>query len=580
MSSLAKLQAAKSLDDLAAILGYKPAALAYLLYHLPTAQKYTAFAIPKRDGTPRDILAPTPKLKLLQRRLANVLYLALADIDKAGSPRRHLSHGFAKHLSIVTNANVHRRRRFVLNLDLKDFFPSINFGRVRGMFIKDKRFTLDPKIATLIAQIACHDDVLPQGSPCSPVISNIIGHLLDIRLVRFAKAQKCTYSRYADDITFSTNAKAFPADVAAPIVGSVHDWTLGAALLKEIDKAGFVVNPAKTRMQYRGSRQMTTGLLVNEMPNITPEYYRTVRAMCWSLFSSGTYYRMMPATLAGGKLGDPDVKEAATSLAALQGRLGHVYHVRDQVDTRTSAEKKGEKTSTATRRLYIRFLFYRNFVVAPKPLIIPEGKTDSVYLRAAMEKLTAYHPQLGVMEKGNFKPAVKFMNFTSTVHDVLQIGNGAGDLLHFIRKFSDALKHYRHRPLPNPIIVLIDNDDGAKDIFSIAKNLGAPNISRASNDPFYRLAANLYLIKTPEIGAKGTSCIEDSFDPALLKTVIDGKVFDPNKKHGEAGKYGKARFAEKVVKPQKDTINFSKFAGLLDRIVAALDDYAANPPPP
>ena len=76
MSSLAKLQSAKSLDDLAAILGYKPAALAYLLYHLPIAKKYTAFTIPKRDGKPREILAPTPKLKLLQRRLANVLYLA------------------------------------------------------------------------------------------------------------------------------------------------------------------------------------------------------------------------------------------------------------------------------------------------------------------------------------------------------------------------------------------------------------------------------------------------------------------------------------------------------------------------
>jgi hypothetical protein len=219
-------------------------------------------------------------------------------------------------------------------------------------------------------------------------------------------------------------------------------------------------------------------------------------------------------------------------------------------------------------------------LVAPKPLIIPEGKTDSVYLRAAMEKLTAYHPQLGAMDKRKFKPALKFMNFSSTVHDVLQIGNGAGDLLHFIRKYPEALKHYRHRPLPNPVIVLIDNDDGAKDIFSIAKNLGAPNILRTSTDPFYRLAANLYLIKTPEVGAKGTSCIEDLFDPALLKTIIDGKVFDPNKKHGEPGKYGKARFAEKVVQPQKDTIDFSKFAGLLDRIVAALDDYTANPPPP
>lgn len=136
---------------------------------------------------------------------------------------------------------------------------------------------------------------------------------------------------------------------------------------------------------------------------------------------------MVPAALAGGKLGDPDVKEAATSLATLQGMLGHVYHVRDQVDPRTSAEKKGEKTATATRHLYIRFLFYRNFVVAPKPLIIPEGKTDSVYLRAAMEKLTTFHPQLGAMDKGKFRPAVKFMNFSAAIHDVLQIGNGAGD---------------------------------------------------------------------------------------------------------------------------------------------------------
>lgn len=576
MSSLAKLQAAKSLDDLAAILGYKQATLAYLLYRLPATQKYTAFTIPKRDGTPREILAPTPKLKLLQRRLANVLYLALADVDKVGSPRRHLSHGFAKHLSIVTNANVHRRRRYVLNLDLKDFFPSINFGRVRGMFIKDKRFSLEPKIATLIAQIACHDDVLPQGSPCSPVISNIVGHLLDIRLVRFAKAQKCTYSRYVDDITFSTNAKVFPADVAAPIVGSDHEWTLGAALLKEIDKAGFVINPAKTRMQYRGSRQVTTGLLVNEKPNILPEYYRTVRAMCWSLFNKGSYYRVVPAALAGGKPGDPDVQEIVTSLAPLQGMLSYVYHVRDQFDQRPSTEKK--KEATATRKLYHRFLFYRNFVVAPKPLIIPEGKTDSIYLRAAMEKLTAYHPQLGVMDKAKFKPALKFMNFSSTVHDVLQLGNGAGDLFHFIRKYPETLKQYRHRPLPSPVIVLIDNDDGAKEIFGVAKQLGATGISLTSKDAFYRLGPNLYLIKTPEMALEGKSCIEDLFDPALLKTEIDGKRFDANKKHGELGKYGKQRFAEKVVQPQKDTIDFSKFSGLLHRIVAVLNDYMANPP--
>ena len=128
----------------------------------------------------------------------------------------------------MTNAYIHKRRRYVLNLDLEDFFPSFNFGRVRGFFIKDKHFALHERVETIIAQIACHDNELPQGSPCSPVISNLIAHLLDVRLARLAKAHKCTYSRYADDITFSTNRKEFPSDLAAPAHeprhsgGSVH----------------------------------------------------------------------------------------------------------------------------------------------------------------------------------------------------------------------------------------------------------------------------------------------------------------------------------------------------------------------
>ena len=120
-----------------------------------------------------------------------------------------------KKRSILTNATLHKRRRYVLNLDLEDFFPSITFGRIRGFFIKDKHFALQEKVATVIAQIACFNNELPQGSPCSPVLSNLIGHLLDTRLARFARLYKCTYSRYADDITFSTSRKDFPAELVA-----------------------------------------------------------------------------------------------------------------------------------------------------------------------------------------------------------------------------------------------------------------------------------------------------------------------------------------------------------------------------
>ena len=123
---------------------------AYIMYHIHDAAKYYEFEIPKRGGgTPR-IKAPEPRLQLLQRRLANLLYLCLEDIDKVGTPRRPLSHGFARSLSIVTNASAHKRRRYVLNPDLKDFFSSVNFGRLRGVLMKDKRFELHPKVATVV----------------------------------------------------------------------------------------------------------------------------------------------------------------------------------------------------------------------------------------------------------------------------------------------------------------------------------------------------------------------------------------------------------------------------------------------
>jgi RNA-directed DNA polymerase len=79
---------------------------------------------------------------------------------------------------------------------------SFNFGRVRGFFISNNDFKLSPKVSTLIAQIACHQNELPQGSPCSPVITNLITHILDVRLTQQAKKYGCKYSRYVDDITF------------------------------------------------------------------------------------------------------------------------------------------------------------------------------------------------------------------------------------------------------------------------------------------------------------------------------------------------------------------------------------------
>src|SRR5205085_12448911 len=138
-----------------------------------------------------------------------------------------------------------RHRRWVFNLDLEEFFPSINFGRVRGFFLKNRDFELNVDVATVLAQIACHENSLPQGSPCSPVISNLVGHLLDMRLVKLASEAGCTYSRYADDLTFSTNKAEFPPAIAVPSGDKgidSHLWLPGKALEWQIQRSGFGIN--------------------------------------------------------------------------------------------------------------------------------------------------------------------------------------------------------------------------------------------------------------------------------------------------------------------------------------------------
>ena len=256
MSRLTELKATSTLHDLAVLLHFKPANLAYVLYRLSPPAKYKTFTIPKRSGGTRSISAPTPHLKVLQRNLADLLQDCWEDISFARYRKDNIAHGFKRGRSIISNARRHRNRNYVFNVDIKDFFPSINFGRVRGYFIKDSSFELNPAIATIIAQIACYENSLPQGSPCSPVISNLIGHVLDVHLVALAASTGCTYSRYADDLTFSTNKGDFPAPIARPeSTNSPHRWVPGKPLTKIVARNGFSLNPAKTRMQYHDSRQ-------------------------------------------------------------------------------------------------------------------------------------------------------------------------------------------------------------------------------------------------------------------------------------------------------------------------------------
>jgi RNA-directed DNA polymerase len=266
-------------QDAARLVGVSPPLLIYHLYKAPDHARYTAFEIPKRSGGMRQIHAPLGVTRDVQTKLAAIFQ---------GIYEAHPSaHGFIKARSILTNARGHVGQRLVLNIDLEDFFPSINFGRVRGLLMAPP-FGLGPGAATILAQACCYRNGLPQGAPTSPVLSNFIAASLDRRLTRLAKENNVRYSRYADDITFSTNQNAFPVGLAQfeqGETGAVRPRP-GDALERAIEASGFAINHKKVRLQTRHQRQGVTGLNVNSIANVERKRVRRIRAMvrAWRKF--------------------------------------------------------------------------------------------------------------------------------------------------------------------------------------------------------------------------------------------------------------------------------------------------------
>lgn len=588
---LSQLQSADTLDKFAAAIGYKAAGLSFILYKLPDTVKYETFEIPKASGGTRTIHAPTEKLKRLQTRLASVLFECNSEIqeEKNLTP---LSHGFEKGRSIFTNAWEHKNRRYVLNIDIENFFPSINFGRIRGFFISNRDYALPVKAATLIAQIACFEGKLPQGSPCSPIIANLIAHLLDVRMVRLAKAYKCMYSRYADDLTFSTNQMKFPSNIAEELEGYPGSWVLSRSILKEIARTGFSINHQKTRMQSRPSRQLVTGLVVNEKVNIRSEYYRKARVMCSSLFNHGHYYmEFIPPTASvvtglSAPFSATPTPKLIESMAPLEGVLSHIYYIKHLQAVKSEQDSEDKKNNNKTkypayRELYKKFLYFRHFINISSPLIICEGKTDNIYLRSALKALAHSYPQLAEIKEGKLITRFRILRHSRVEHDILELSGGSGKIANFIAHYKGAALNYKFRPMKFPVIILVDNDSGQTGgggVFSQAKKLTKDKleIGLKTNNDFYYLCHNLYLIKTPEMGDTGESCMEDLFEDSVLSKKLGGKTFNRKDDKDTENHYGKFVFADKIVRPNYSTIDFSKFSIILDRIMAVFLHYRMN----
>lgn len=573
MSRLKELKAGTSLHDVAHLLGYQPKAVSYILYKLSSAQKYTTFEISKKNGGQRTIAAPVDRLKELQRRLADLLQDCLDEINTARELKDRTAHGFRRGRSIITNARQHRHRRWVFNIDLENFFPSINFGRVRGFFIKNRDFKLHEKVATVLAQIACHDNSLPQGSPCSPIISNLVTHVLDMHLVKLAQGAGCTYSRYADDLTFSSNKRQVPPEIAQQVSEQgldAHRWLAGDGLHNTIKRSGFSINTKKTHLMYRESRQKVTGLVVNQKINVPWEYRHNVRAMVHRLISKGAF------DICGvvHKDGKVSMEKRPGTPNELHGMLGFI----DAIDVYNSRHTKDKSDRLSSKeKVYRQFLIYRNFYAAQMPVILCEGDTDNVYLTHAIRSLAIEFPELAEVttdKKTRLKVRLYKYPKSSTARLLDMKSGGSSVLSKFIGTYKKEISRFRApRPI-HSVIIVYDNDDGAVSIQNAIKQISKPLPTFAES--FVPVIKNMYAVPTPIPDGNKSSMIEDFFDSATKATVIDGKTFHAGNNIDAAKEYGKKVFAHRVVRMKADTIDFTGFRPLLASIVSAISHYKTS----
>lgn len=275
---------------------------------------YRQFELAKGKDKTRIINAPDERLKYLQRKIAPLL-------DQLYRVRNPV-HGFVPGKSVKTNAQAHLRRRFVLNVDLKDFFPSITEKRVIGVL---ESLGIDSRVSAIIARICCHKAHLPQGAPTSPVISNMICFRLDKELLAFAKGTRCIYTRYADDITFSSHQ---PMTVlfegAVPPSGHFSPDRLVPILRNTFASNGFSINPDKAHYADGHSRRMVTGLKVNEFVNVDRRYVRNIRAAIYSVEKLGA--KAAQEKFEKGHGGTSDLG------AHLQGKITWLKYIRGQSD--------------------------------------------------------------------------------------------------------------------------------------------------------------------------------------------------------------------------------------------------------
>ncbi|MEM4248421.1 MAG: reverse transcriptase family protein [Candidatus Nanoarchaeia archaeon] len=248
-----------------------PRTVGFLIREIASGKMYSHKTIPREGKAPHEISMPAPALKGVQRKILKRI-LEQVEVNSA-------AHGFVRGKSTFSSASPHTGKRVVLKFDLRDFFPSITLKRVFGMF---KSLGFDKKRSWQLAALCCHNGKLPQGAPTSPMISNIICRKLDSRLSALMTKKGYSYSRYADDLTFSGDEK---------IIRMIKP-------IKEIiSSEGFSIAEEKSKIMRSGARQSLLGLNVNNKVAVPRKKRRILRAMIHQFGSSKKQTEKKPASM-------------------------------------------------------------------------------------------------------------------------------------------------------------------------------------------------------------------------------------------------------------------------------------------
>ncbi|CAA6816491.1 MAG: Retron-type RNA-directed DNA polymerase (EC [uncultured Sulfurovum sp.] len=273
----------KDAKDLASKMGITLKELRFLTHtqKLSNRTDYVHFKMVKKSGGFREISAPKPQLKRLQYWILENILNKVAVSNEA--------HGFVAKRSIVSNAKPHLQKALVINCDLENFFPTLSYARVKGLF---KSLGYSVELATILAILTTEAEqkevlldgeklylytgkrYLPQGSPASPMITNLICRKLDKRMSGISKSLDFNYTRYADDMTFSSDTYLN--------INKMMFWIKG--IVKE---EGFILHPKKTKIMKKGARHEVTGIVVNEKLSVNRKNLKKFRALLYQIEESG-----------------------------------------------------------------------------------------------------------------------------------------------------------------------------------------------------------------------------------------------------------------------------------------------------